>query len=250
MLPVGRITDNPSVPFAGAETYLPDQLIAGNAKLVTQAVVVTGGVNLSRGTVLGLVRGGSSGLIGSPVAVSGNHGNGTIGAITFGQQAKTGIYAIEFITATTYNVIDPNGAQLVSAGGNNWGPDPQVMEIGFTFTAGTVAMTSGDEIQIIAAPSAAGAYKMARPEATDGSQEPCAILVDQANAATGDVSAGVYLTGEFNGRALIYDAAFTVQQLTALLRKWNIHVKTQVNALDPLSNTGGAMGTDAGGTLV
>jgi Bacteriophage lambda head decoration protein D len=250
VLNVGRIGDNASVPFAGAETYIPDQLIAGNAKLVTQAVNITGGVNLSRGSVLGLVRDGSAGLVGSPVAVSGNHGNGVISAIAFFQQAKVGLYLVNFTGATTFRVIDPNGVELVQSGANEWGPDTDSPEISFTFTAGTAAMVNGDEIQIIAAPSATGSYKLARPEATDGSQDPCAILMDQALAGAGDVLGGIYLTGEFNGNALIYDSAWTIAQLTALLRKWNIHVKTQVNATDPVTNTGGAMGGDAGGNLV
>lgn len=248
-LNVQHYGDNPSVPFAGAETYIPDQLIAGDAKLVTQSVLVTGGVNLTRGTVMGLVTGGSAGLSGAPVAASGNSGNGAISAIVFYQEAKAGLYLVRFSSASAYTVYDPNGVNLVAVG-SAFGPSSTVAEIGFTFTAGTSAMVAGDEIHIIAAPAATGAYKMARAEATDGSEVPCAILVDQANAAAGDVNAGVYLTGEFNGNALIYDAAWTVAQLTALLRRWNIFVKGQVSALDPTTSTGGAMGGDGGGTVV
>jgi hypothetical protein len=241
--------DNTSVPFAGAETYIPDQLIAGDFKLVTQSVNITGGVNLSRGTVLGMVSGGSEGLIGTPVAASGNHGNGTISAIAFGQQAKVGNYLVEFTGSATFNVVDPNGTPLVAVGSGWYGPDTAIQEIQFTFSAGGTAMQSGDEIVIVAAPAAYGSYRMARLEATDGSQVPCAILVDNAFAASGDVSGGVYLTGEFNGNALIYDSAWTIQQLTAELRRNSIFVKTQVSANDPTSITGGAMGTDGGGTL-
>lgn len=250
VLSVQHYGDNPSVPFAGAATYLPDQLIAGDAKLVTQSVNITGGVNLSRGTVMGLVTGGSEGLVGTPVAASGNHGNGVISAIAFAQQGKQGIYVVEFTGASTYTVTDPNGDALVSVGGGWWGPTSAIEEIQFTFTAGTSAMVAGDEIQIVAAPAATGSYKMARAEATDGSQFPCAILVDQANAASGDVNGGIYLAGEFNGNALIYDTAWTIPQLTALLRRWQIYVKSQVTALDPTTNTGGAMGGDGGGTVV
>lgn len=247
-LTVTPFGDNPSVPFVGAETYIPDQLIAGDMKLVTQTVNVTGNTNLTRGTVMGMVTGGSEGLAGSPVAASGNHGNGVISAITFTQEAKVGVYLVEFTAATTYSVTDPNGVPLVASGGG-WGVTAAVQEIAFTFTAGGVAMSAGDEIQIVAAPAATGSYKMARAEATDGSQVPCAILVDQANAAGADCMAGVYLTGEFNGNALIYDPAWTIPQLTALLRRWNIYVKNQVTAQDPTLASGAALGTDAGGTL-
>lgn len=241
--------DNPSVPFSGAESYIPDQLIAGDFKLVTQTVNITGGANLTRGTVLGMVSGGTEGLSGSPVAASGNTGNGVISAIHFYQEAKVGAYLVEFTAATTFTVYDPNGVELVATDANIYGPSADVQEIGFTFTAGSSAMVAGDEIQIIAAPAAYGSYKMCRAEATDGSQNPCAILVDQANAAAADVQGGIYLTGEFNGNALIYDTSMTIYQLTAELRKCSIFVKTQVTAQDPLSPSGGAMGTDGGGSL-
>ena len=241
--------DNPSVPYVGAETYIPDQLIAGDMKLVTQTVTVTGGKLLSRGTVMGLVTEGTSGLSGSPVAMSGNSGNGVISAIHFYQQAKPGIYTVEFNAATTFTVVDPNGVPLVATDAAVYGPNTDTPEIGFTFTAGSGAMVAGDEIQIIAAPAAAGVYKEAKASSNDGSQIPCAILVDQADASSADCTAGVYLTGEFNGNVLIYDSAWTLVQLTALLRRWNIYVKSPVTAQDPLSPSGGAMGTDGGGSL-
>src|ERR1700676_1349149 len=170
VLQVQHYGDNPSVPFSGAETYIPDRLIAGDMKLVTQSVLITGGVNLTRGTVLALVTGGTAGLVGSPVAASGNSGNGVISAIAFYQQAKAGLYLIRFSAASTYTVYDTAGYPLISSGGSSWGPSATVAELGFTFTAGSAAMIAGDEIQIISAPSAAGAYKMARAEAVDGSQ--------------------------------------------------------------------------------
>jgi len=241
--------DNPSVPYVGAETYIPDQLIAGDMKLVTQTVTITGGKLLSRGTVLGMVTGGTSGLSGSPVAMSGNSGNGVVSAIHFYQQAKAGVYTLEFTAATTFTVVDPNGVPLVATDAAVYGPNVDTPEIGLTFTAGSSAMVAGDEIHIIAAPSAAGSYKMARAEANDGSEVPCAILVDQADASAADCTAGVYLTGEFNGNVMIYDSAWTLPQLTALLRRWNIYVKSPVTAQDPLSPSGGAMGTDGGGSL-
>jgi hypothetical protein len=55
VLPVSQIGDNPWVPGITAETYIPDQLIAGNLKLVSDSVTITGGINLNRGTVLGKV---------------------------------------------------------------------------------------------------------------------------------------------------------------------------------------------------
>jgi hypothetical protein len=250
VMTVTPVGDNPSQPFVGMETYIPDQLIAGNMKLITTNGMITGGANLKRGTVLGMVTEGSDGLSGSTSPASGNTGNGVLSAITFGQDAEVGAYVVHFTAATTYTVIDPNGVALVSAGGGNWGPDSSTKEIGFTFTAGTTPMAAGDEIAIIATPGGAtGFYKMSHPTATDGSENPCAILVDQANAVAGDVNAGIYQMGEFNGAALIYDAGFTIGQLTHLLRPWGIFVKGSVTATDPTTVVGGAMGGDAGGVV-
>lgn len=52
-LTVGLYGDNPQQPMIAAETYIPDQLIAGNLKLVTETVTLTGSAALPRGTVLG-----------------------------------------------------------------------------------------------------------------------------------------------------------------------------------------------------
>ena len=54
------IGENPFVPGVVAETFIPDQLIAGDLKLVTGSVTITGGVNLARGSVLGAINEGTS----------------------------------------------------------------------------------------------------------------------------------------------------------------------------------------------
>ena len=55
-LVINALGDNPQQPMAYAETYIPDQLIAGNLKLVTQGIVLGAGT-LPRGSVLGLQSG-------------------------------------------------------------------------------------------------------------------------------------------------------------------------------------------------
>jgi hypothetical protein len=246
---VSPIGDNPSLPMSAAETYIPDQLIAGSKKLITGNITVTGNAVLSRGSVLGQVTAGSGGMAGTPDAASGNHGNGAISGITFGQQAKQGAYLISFLGATTFRVFDPSGIELSAVGSGLYGPGSGPFEIGFTFTAGTTPMVAGDEINIIAAPSTLGLYRLSKAGAVDGSQNPSVILVDQCDPTSGNVQAGGYLEGEFNGNAIIYDSSWTVAQLTALMRRWGIHIKSQVPATDPTTQTGGAMGGDAGGTL-
>src|SRR5258707_7337068 len=55
------IGDNPQQPSFVSETFIPDQLIAGNLNLVTEGMaLITGGANLLRGTVLGKVMEGTA----------------------------------------------------------------------------------------------------------------------------------------------------------------------------------------------
>jgi hypothetical protein len=54
-LTINSLGDNPQTPGFYAEAYIPDQLIAGNHKLVTEAVTILSGQVLQRGSVLGQI---------------------------------------------------------------------------------------------------------------------------------------------------------------------------------------------------
>ncbi len=59
---VTNVGDNPSLPLATSLSYNPDQLIAGDEKIVTdQQAVITSGALLTRGTVLGMIASGHTG---------------------------------------------------------------------------------------------------------------------------------------------------------------------------------------------
>lgn len=230
MVTITTYGDNPSVPSSQFNQYVPDQLIAGDAKLVTQSVVVTGGAALLRGTVMGMV---TVGAAAAAVAASGNTGNGTISSIALGTKAKVGAYTIVMTGATTYNVIDPSGLELApGTAAGSYGVNPADPEIHFTFTAGATPMVAGDKFSIVVA-AGAGSWRKAIATAVDGSQNPVGILVDDADASGGDVNGGVYLTGEFNQDKLIYDGGFTLAGLSLALRPYNIHLKSPVSAADP-----------------
>ena len=67
--------------------------------------------------------------------------------------------------------------------------------------------------------------------ATDGSEKPCAILVDDVDATThGDQSGGVYLMGEFNQNRIIIDASWTVADLKTALRPLAIFLRDSIQA--------------------
>ena len=65
--------------------------------------------------------------------------------------------------------------------------------------------------------TATGAYIPSK-NATDGSEKPSAILVDNVDTTTTAQTGGVYLMGEFNQHRLIFDATWTVAELKAQFR--------------------------------
>lgn len=137
-------SNNPWMPGMVTDAFIPDQLIAGDLKIVTDTVPVGGSAVYPRGTVLGMV-------------------------------TATGIWIPSIKTAT------------------------------------------------------------------DGSQVPAAILVDQCDTTTVSPQvAGVYQMGEFNFNALTYDASWgtkgspaTLNALKAAMVQTNIFLKTPVSATDP-----------------
>jgi hypothetical protein len=58
------IGENPQQPAAVAETFIPDQLIAGNLKLVSDTAIIAGSAVLQRGSIMGLSKYGS--IAGTP----------------------------------------------------------------------------------------------------------------------------------------------------------------------------------------
>ncbi len=75
-----------------------------------------------------------------------------------------------------------------------------------------------------------GKYTICVPTAEngtpDGTETPCAILAEDADASTDDVQAVVYLTGVFNATALTAGTGNTVAGLKGKLREKSIFLKT------------------------
>jgi hypothetical protein len=221
-----EINDLPETPFSYAAIYNSDQLIAGPMQLVTKGqATITGGLALPRGTILGKVL---VGALASAAKAGGNTGNGTNTLFTAGTKTKTGVYAIRFLTATTYTVVNPSGYALPN-GVNGAYANP---ELNFTITAGGTPFIAGDGFDITVA-AGANTYRKAVATAVDGSQNPCAILVDYADATGADVNSGAYLTGEFNRNRVAFDPSFTLLALEDALRPWNIHLKSALSNAAP-----------------
>lgn len=130
-----NIANSPFQPGVVQDAFIPDQLIGGDAKIVTKTVTITGGLFL-RGTVLGKI-------------------------------------------------------------------------------------------------TASGKYTLALAAASDGSQTPVAILVDNVDATSADALGGIYQMGEFNQNAVILGTGITAAAATTALEAQNIYLKIPVTASDP-----------------
>jgi hypothetical protein len=224
-LNVSFIGDNPQQPGIFAESYVPDQLIAGGLKLVTQPIVLAAGSNLPRGTVLGQQT--SYSVIS---AAGTNTGNGTIGSLSAGVGAEVGTYTLTATSSTVFSITTPEGVALPNATvGTAYS---NANGVGFTITAGGTAFVAGDSFTLQVLDSI-GNFIVSVRTASDGSQNPSAILADFADATNGPVTTGGYVMGEFNVNALTYDSSWTPELLVTAMRPYSLFLKTAVSAADP-----------------
>lgn len=223
-LPISTIGENPQQPGITAEIFNPDQLIAGNLKIVSEDIRLLAG-DLPRGSVLGKVT--TTGYASAPG--SGNVGNGTLGSISVGSAPLFGVYTLKAIDATHFSVTDPEGNPQAEA---TVGTAYASSTINFTITAGGTAFAANDSFTITVT-EATGDYKLSVATASDGSQTPCAILASSTDASVSPQMAGAYLMGEFNANALNYDPSWTITTLRNALRPFSIFVKASVSAADP-----------------
>ena len=223
-----EIHDNPQRPGVQTQVYSPDQLISDARSLVTQPVLLASGY-LKRGTVLGQ-------QTENPVQVvsgAGNTGDGVIGSITLGPAIKTGGYQLIATAVTKFNVTSPAGDVLGVA---TVGTPFVHAEITLTITAGGVAFKATDSFTLNVF-DAVGTYVECVRTATDGSQFPLAILVDDADATSGPVTAGAYLSGEFNAARLIYGATWSLPALVSAMRPYGLFAKSSISAASPSNNS-------------
>lgn len=73
--------------------------------------------------------------------------------------------------------------------------------------------------------TANGKFKLSASASSDGSETPDAILAERANAATDDVQAVVYFSGEFNENALVLGAGHTLDSVRIALRAKNVYLR-------------------------
>lgn len=220
------VGDNPQTPGVYGVIYRPDQLIADSRNLVS-AQVLLGPGTYKRGMVVGQV---SVNALES-VAAAANVGNGSVGALST-KSLNTGNYTLTATSATTFAVANPEGVALGVA---TVGTAFVSAEIGLTVSAGATAFAVGDLFTVTAF-DATGIYAPSVRSATDGSQDPQAVLADDVTL-TVPTAVGAYVAGEFNLNALTYDASWSPALLSAALRKYGIFAKGSISAAAPLNNS-------------
>lgn len=220
------VGDNPQNPGVYGVIYRPDQLIADSRNLVS-AQVLLGPGTYKRGMVVGQVSVNAL----EAVAAATNVGNGSIGALST-KSLNTGSYTVTATGATTFAVTNPEGVALGVA---TVGSAFVSAEIGFTVSAGATAFAVGDLFTVTAF-DATGIYAPSVRSATDGSQDPQAVLADDVTLAV-PTAVGAYVAGEFNLNALTYDASWSPALLAAALRKYGIFAKGSISAAAPLNNS-------------
>lgn len=112
-----------------------------------------------------------------------------------------------------------NPDQLIS------GPLQVVTDTGIIAKAGILKRGT-----ILGKVKASGEYVLSKKDSTDGSEIPCAILVDDVNTTEDSVSGGVYLMGEFNQNRIIVDDTWTAAELKDALRPFSVFLRDSVTA--------------------
>lgn len=97
-----------------------------------------------------------------------------------------------------------------------------------------VTIASGASLKrgaVLGKVTATGKYKLSASGASDGSQVATAILADDTNAASADVTnVAVYIKGEFASNALSFGVGHTADTVKDTLRDMGIYIKTTVKA--------------------
>lgn len=209
-------------PGMRSDAFIPDQLIASNAPLVvTDNITLAAGQKLKRGAIIGR----QSLKTVAAVAASGNTGNGTV-AVSPGSAAEVGAYTLTATSATAFTLKDPNGTEVGTVTAGTAFTSNQLV---LTVTAGATAFVAGDVFTLTVS-AAAGTYVLSVRTATDGSQNPAAVLVDDVDASAGAVFGSGYFQAAVNASRISYDASWTVDDLKAALRGVGIFIKDSLSA--------------------
>ncbi|WP_034642579.1 hypothetical protein [Desulfovibrio inopinatus] len=219
--------------FSLLGTMVPDNLIAGDHKIVTQTATVSGTGTMSRGRLLARR---SKTVPTDGTADVGNTGDGAMTTVTGGPATAVGTYTVTCITAPTgagandavFSVKSPNGAILGEA---VQGAAFENEQLGFTIgdVAG-VDFIVGDAFTVaVTVPTGITCVDI-DPTAGDGSAHPYGILADDIDLSSGDVRTVMYLTGQYNPNAMSVADGIDIATLEDELRAMSIFLVPVVGA--------------------
>lgn len=201
------------------DTKVVNNILAGGTYTTRKVTIDTG--DLAAGSVLGAILLASAATVtaGTPVSGTGaTVGNGTVSAVTSDDGAQEGVWNLQ-CTATgatgKFTVKRPDGTLdgvLTIGSAYNGG-------INLTVSDGANDWLVGDIIPVtVAYDHSALKYKLSAAAATDGSQVPCLVLAQAADASSADVEAIAYETGQVVGSALTLGAGHTIASIREGLR--------------------------------
>ena len=144
------------------------------------------------------------------VANGGNVGNGTLvfASPPYVGDMTGGAYSLLMTSPVAFVLNDPLGNPVgVGTVGTAFST-----QLAFTLSTGGTAFAAGDGFQITATGQAL--FLPCIKTATDGSQTPRAVLVEETDTSGGPAVTRVYLAGEFAFEAMFIDASWlSVQEL-------------------------------------
>lgn len=206
--------------YSAEDPIVFKNLLAKTHGNTTRKVTITGAAALIAGTVLGGILDDAVATVtpGTPVSGSGGTvGNGSIGTPTVDDGAMEGTWYVR-ITAEGSNVgnfiverpdgtIDGVGTVAVAYNG----------QLNFTLADGANDWKEDDYIPIVVS-YASKKYKKSVAAATDGSQVPDLVLLQDADASAADVEAIALETGTVVATALTLGAGHSVTSIRPGLR--------------------------------
>ena len=204
-------------------TALPNGAVGTEYKSTHLSFLVSNGGTMTTGDKYTVVVSAA----GTPVVVGGT-GTGTMSAITLGKYAQLGTYKVVCIAVQTnggdFDVIAPCGrsvGRFVMGTGSTASASFTSDHVNFTLTDATDFIV-GNYFNIIVANQSAvtGYYYAYDPTAVDGTQEPCAVLVEAASAASVAVSANALVRlGEVKSANLTWKASVSAAQKLAAAKQ-------------------------------
>ena len=115
---------------------------------------------------------------------------------------------------------------LAGFGSATYTPDRLFADNAECVIAKGIPLIAGQTLQrgtVLGAITATGKYTVATSAASDGSQNPTAILAEDTNATSADVNTVAYFEGTFNEGALILGTGLTIGPVRAALRLVGIY---------------------------